>query len=268
MLLITTVKVLLGKQLQCSQLACLKIKLNCIQGRSVWIMELCAPCGKVLFVVCPSVRSKIGESASLSRSAHPVNDNPMERPMCGARPGWKRPARCLDEAQSAGTFRADEERGGINQCAGCRGFKITQRVYKASIRPSRFALTSERNPLGLLFSQSAQGSNTSVQRRSTSFLQCELQSNTFWPLSVTLEVPTRVLLIRSLSPIGSQPELWCSCIKSPEWSKRVNYSRADKERKAINGSMTEMEVTPLSADRTACSTFRAILSRSRSLAEG
>lgn len=81
-----------------TQLAWLKIKLNCIQVRSVWIMELCAPRGKVLFVVCPSVRSRIGESASLSRSAHPVNDNPMEWPICGAKPAWKRRARFLDEA--------------------------------------------------------------------------------------------------------------------------------------------------------------------------
>lgn len=42
-------------------------------------MEQCAPRGKELFVVCPNVRSRIrGESASLSRSRLPVNDNPME----------------------------------------------------------------------------------------------------------------------------------------------------------------------------------------------
>lgn len=42
-------------------------------------MECCTPCGKELFVVCPNVRSGIrGESASLSRSGLPVNDNPME----------------------------------------------------------------------------------------------------------------------------------------------------------------------------------------------
>lgn len=42
-------------------------------------MEYCAPRGKELFVVCPNVRSGIRrESASLSRSGLPVNDNPME----------------------------------------------------------------------------------------------------------------------------------------------------------------------------------------------
>lgn len=42
-------------------------------------MEQCTPRGKELFVVCPNVRSRIRrESASLSRSRLPVNDNPME----------------------------------------------------------------------------------------------------------------------------------------------------------------------------------------------
>lgn len=42
-------------------------------------MERCAPRGKELFVVRPNVRSRIRrESASLSRSRLPVNDNPME----------------------------------------------------------------------------------------------------------------------------------------------------------------------------------------------
>lgn len=57
----------------------LKIKLNCSQGRSAWIMEHCTPRGKELFVVRPNVRSRIRrESAFLSRSRLPVNDNPME----------------------------------------------------------------------------------------------------------------------------------------------------------------------------------------------
>lgn len=66
-------------KLRFSSSARLKIKLNCSQGRSVWITEHCAPRGKELFVVCPNVRSRTrGESASLSRSRLPVNDNPME----------------------------------------------------------------------------------------------------------------------------------------------------------------------------------------------
>lgn len=49
-------------------------------------MVHCVPCGKDLFVVRPNVRSRIRrESASLSRSRLPVNDNPMEWPIWA---GW------------------------------------------------------------------------------------------------------------------------------------------------------------------------------------
>lgn len=64
-------------------------------------MERCAPHGKELFVVRPNVRSRIRrESASLSRSRLPVNDNPMEWLICA---GWtaasvEETSQSLDEA--------------------------------------------------------------------------------------------------------------------------------------------------------------------------
>lgn len=68
-------------------------------------MEHCAPRGKELFVVRPNVRSRIRrESASLSRSRLPVNDNPMEwliwARMDRGQHGRDKPE-SLDEAYSA-----------------------------------------------------------------------------------------------------------------------------------------------------------------------
>lgn len=112
-------------KLALSSSARLKIKLNCSQGRSVWIMERCAPRGKELFVVCPNVRSGIrGESASLSRSRLPVNDNPMEWPIWA---GWSaasngRDKRGRGSCSCSETVWADKA-GGRNRlrrlCTGC-----------------------------------------------------------------------------------------------------------------------------------------------------
>lgn len=108
-------------KLALSSSARLKIKLNCSQGRSVWIMERCAPRGKELFVVCPNVRSGIrGESASLSRSRLPVNDNPMEWPIWA---GWSAASNGRDK-HGRGSCAAQKLSGLIKHrlrrlCAGC-----------------------------------------------------------------------------------------------------------------------------------------------------